>query len=193
MGAVRNTADVRSGDTAVVIALGGVGLSAVAGLKLAGAGRIIAVDISEDKATAAFAIGATDFVAFSPKLAKDVRRFTNGRGVDHAFECVGKSDTIRAAWTATRRGGQCVVVGVGRTSDTVTFNAMEIYHFARTLTSSIFGSADPERDIPEIAGHILSGRVDLGGLVTHRCELDGVGEAFDRMRRGDGVRTLVRY
>lgn len=191
MGAVRNTADVRSGESVVVIGLGGIGLSAVAGARLAGASTIIAVDVTDDKAAPATAMGATHFLRSDDTLAKSVRRLTEGRGADHAIECVGKPATIRGAWQSTRRGGTCTVVGVGRTSDEVTFNAMEIYHFARTLTSSVFGSCDPQRDIPVLSAHVESGRVDLSPLISHRTDLHGVADAFQRMEAGEGVRTLV--
>lgn len=191
MGAVRNTADLRSGQSVVVFGLGGIGLSAIAGAKLAGATTIIAVDISHAKAELATALGATDFLISDATVPKSVRKLTGGRGADHALECVGKAATIRAAWSSVRRGGKCTVVGVGRVSDEVTFNAMEIYHFSRTLTSSVFGSCDPERDIPVLSDHVRSGTVDLGRLISHRTDLHGVPEAFARMQAGEGARTLV--
>lgn len=193
MGAVRNTADVRSGQSVVIFGLGGIGLSAIAGAALAGAARIIAVDVSEAKEEAARGMGATDFLVSDPGVPKAVRKLTGGRGADHALECVGKPQTIRAAWSSVRRGGKCTVVGVGRLSDEVAFNAMEIYHFARTLTSSVFGSCDPDRDIPVLAGHVLSGTLDLAGLISHRTDLHGVSDAFDRMKAGQGVRSLVEF
>lgn len=191
MGAVRNTADVRSGESVLVLGVGGIGLSAIAGARLAGASRVIAVDVHESKESFARELGATDFLLFDERLPKAVRAVTDGRGADHAFECVGKPATIRAAWGSVRRGGRCTVVGVGRVTDEVTFNAMEIYHFARTLTSSVFGSCDPERDIPVLAGHVASGAVDLSRLITDRTNLEGIVEAFTRMESGHGVRTLV--
>lgn len=192
-GAVRNTADVRAGEAVVVFGLGGIGLSAVAAAHLVGASRVIAVDVHPDKEQAARSLGATDFVLFDDKVAKAVRRLTGGRGADHSFECVGKPATIRAAWTSVRRGGKCTVVGVGRTSDEVTFNAMELYHFGRNLTSSIFGSCDPERDVPELAEHIAAGRIDPTALITTRTDLHGALDAFERMRAGQGVRTLIEF
>ena len=111
--------------------------------------------------------------------------------MDHAFECVGKGEVIRTAWSSTRRGGECMVVGVGRAGDAVSFNAMEIYHFARSLTGSVFGSCDPERDIPMLADLVRSGRIDLSPLISHRVGLDEVMTGFDRMQAGVGVRTVV--
>lgn len=191
VGAVRNTARVQPGQSVLVIGLGGIGLSAVLGARLAGATEIIAVDVSPEKEDLARAAGATDFVLSHPKLGKDVRARTGGRGADHAFECVGAAATIRLAWSATRRGGTCTVVGVGKKDDPVTFSPLELFHFNRTLTSSIYGSADPDRDIPELSKHVVDGGLDLAPLVTHRIGLADVPEAFERMAAGQGARSLI--
>jgi len=193
MGAVRNTADVRAGESVVIFGLGGIGLSAIAGARLAGASRVIAVDVSESKAETALGMGATDFLISDGTVPKSVRKLTGGRGADHALECVGKPVTIRAAWSSVRRGGKCTVVGVGGVSDEVTFSAMEIYHFARTLTSSVFGSCDPARDIPVLSEHVRAGSVDLARLISHRTDLHGVSAAFSRMQAGEGARTLIEF
>jgi S-(hydroxymethyl)glutathione dehydrogenase/alcohol dehydrogenase len=192
VGAVRNTADVRAGETVVVVGLGGVGLSVIAGAALAGASRIIAVDIHPEKEDLARRMGATDFVLSQPKLAKEVRAMTDGVGADHAFECAGTSVTIRLAWESVRRGGQCVIVGAGRHTDTIEFNAMELFHFARTLTSSVYGSSAPKRDIPTLGHLITQGKLDLAPLITHRAGFDQTAEALDRMRLGHGGRTLLQ-
>lgn len=190
-GAVRNTADVRSGESVLVMGLGGIGLSAVAGARLAGAGPIIAVDVSHEKEDLARQLGATDFLLSADKLAKQVRALTGGRGVDHAFECVGAPATVRTAWQSTRRGGRCTVVGVGSKDQEVSFNLMELFHFNRLLSSSVYGSCDPDRDIPELAAHVNAGRLALDALITHRIDLSGVAEAFERMKAGEGVRSVV--
>ncbi|SFQ74246.1 Zn-dependent alcohol dehydrogenase [Amycolatopsis rubida] len=192
VGAVRNTAKVRKGQSVFVLGLGGIGLCVVLGAKLAGAGQIVAADLSPEKEALARAAGATDFLVSDDKLAKQVRGLTEGRGADHAFECVGAAATIRAAWSSVRRGGHCTVVGVGRKDQQVVLNPLEIFHFARTLTSTVYGASDPDRDIPVLADEVRSGALDLETLVTHRISLDEVGEAFDRMRRGEGARSLVR-
>lgn len=191
IGAVRNTAKVRSGESVLVVGLGGIGLSAVLGAGLAGAGPIIAVDVAPEKEELARAAGATHFLLSDPKLNKQIRPLTGGRGVDHALDCVGVPATIRMSWGSVRRGGQCTLVGIGRKTDEVTFNALELFHFARTLTSSVYGSGDPDRDVPLLAEQVRLGRLDLGSLVTDRIGLDGVGEAFERMKAGHGARSLI--
>ncbi|MFL6144657.1 MAG: alcohol dehydrogenase catalytic domain-containing protein [Labedaea sp.] len=193
VGAVRNTARVRAGESVVVIGLGGVGLSAIAGARLSGAGPIIAVDVSQDKEKLAIAAGATHFVPAGDKQAKQIRALTGGRGADHAFECVGRSSTIRAAWSSTRRGGRTTVVGVGRGDDPVTINALELYHFARTIGVSVYGSGDPDRDIPWLTEQIVLGQLDLETLVSHRTDLTGIAEAFHRMETGVGARSLLIF
>jgi len=193
VGAARNAARVQPGDTVLVIGLGGVGLSAVSGARLAGAGRILAVDVSDSKESLARTAGATDFLVASPDLAKQVRGLTDGRGADKALECVGSATTIRQAWTAVRRGGTCVIVGVGPKDQQVTFNPLELFHFSRTLVSSIYGNSDARHDISGLLEYVTDGRLDLAATITDRITLADVPEAFERMQRGEGGRALVTF
>ena len=137
------------------------------------------------------AAGATDFLVADDELSKSVRALTGGRGADVAFECVGRSGTIRTAWRSTRRGGQVTVVGIGGRDDYVEIGALEIFHSARALRSSVYGSSDPDREVPELAQAVLDGSLDLRPLVTHRIGLTDVPAAFDRMTRGEGGRSVV--
>lgn len=193
IGAATNAAHVQRGESVLVIGLGGVGLCAVLGARLAGASRIIAVDTSPSKEALARTMGATDFLEAAPDLPKQVRALTEGRGADRALECVGQASTIRTAWTSVRRGGTCVVVGLGPKDQEVTFSPLELFHFSRTLTSTVYGNSDPAVDIPALAEQVVSGRLDLAPLVTDRVALDGVPAAFERMRRGEGGRSLVVF
>jgi S-(hydroxymethyl)glutathione dehydrogenase/alcohol dehydrogenase len=193
IGAARNAARVAPGDTVLVIGLGGIGLAAVTGARLAGAARIIAVDVSPGKEELARTAGATDFLMASPDLAKQVRALTDGRGADEALECVGSAATIRQAWTAVRRGGVCVVVGVGPKDQQVTFHPLELFHFSRTLVSSVYGNSDPRRDIAGLLSHVADGSLDLSASITDRIGLADVPAAFERMQRGDGGRALVVF
>lgn len=192
-GAVRNTARVAGGEAVAVIGLGGVGLSAVIAARAAGAAPIVAADLSEAKRDLAYAAGATDFLVSDEQLARSVRGLTGGRGVDHAFECVGRAVTIQMAWRATRRGGQVIVVGVGARDDMVSLGALDIFHSARTLRSSVYGSSDPDREVPELARAVLDGALDLRPLVTDRIGLAEAPEAFARMTRGEGARSVVLF
>ncbi|MER7005777.1 zinc-binding dehydrogenase [Dactylosporangium sp. NPDC000555] len=193
VGAVTNAAKVRPGQTVVVIGLGGVGLAAIQGARIAGASAIIAVDPAPAKERLALSLGATHFLAPHDGLSKEIRALTGGRGADHAIECAGRGETIRAAWSATRRGGTATVVGLGSAQDPVTFNALEVAYFARTLVGCMYGSTDPAVDVPVLLEHYRAGRLDLAALVTDETDLSGVGAAFSRMRSGQGARTLIRF
>ncbi len=193
VGAALNAAHVQPGESVLVLGQGGIGLAAVAGARIAGASRIVAVDTSEAKEPLARAAGATDFLLADPTLGKQLRAMTEGRGVDRALECVGSAATIRQAWTSVRRGGTCVVVGLGPKDQQVSFNPLELFHFSRTLVSSIYGNSDPAVDIPVLVEHLRSGRLDLSAMVTDRVDLAGVPSAFERMARGEGGRAVVVF
>lgn len=191
VGAVLNTAKVRAGQSVLVVGLGGVGLSVVQGARLAGAGTVVVVDRSPDKLELALTMGATHVLEAGGELAKQVRGLTDGRGADHAFDCVGLADTIRPAWSATRRGGVTTIVGIGGKEQQVSFTALELFHFARTIQGCVYGSTDPLVDIPRILGHAAEGRLDLGALISGTVGLDGIDRAFADMAAGTAVRTLV--
>ncbi|MGH8574763.1 MAG: zinc-binding dehydrogenase, partial [Gammaproteobacteria bacterium] len=191
--AVLNAARVQPGESVVVVGLGGVGLCAVQGARIAGASPIIAVDPVASKFELARRFGATECLEPSPTLAKRVRALTGGRGADHAIECVGRGPTIRSAWSCTRRGGRTTVVGLGPITDEVSFNALEVAYTARVLAGCMYGSTDPTLDIPVLLDHYHAGRLDLAGLVTDRIALDDVATAFDRLRAGQGARSLVVF
>ena len=192
-GAVHHSARVRAGESVVVFGLGGVGLATLQAARIAGASPIIAVDLSPEKEELARRHGATVFVRSDDQTAKAARTLTGGRGADHAFECVGRASTIRAAWSSTRRGGRTTVVGIGGKDDLVSFSALELFHFARTLSGCVYGNSDPARDVPVLAEHVRAGRLDLDALVTDRITLDEVPAAFERMAAGKGGRSLVEF
>jgi S-(hydroxymethyl)glutathione dehydrogenase/alcohol dehydrogenase len=191
VGAVLNTAKVRPGQSVLVVGLGGVGLSVVQGARLAEAGTVIAVDRSPDKLELARSMGATEVLEAGDDLAKQVRGLTDRRGVDHAFDCVGLAQTIRTSWSATRRGGTTTIVGIGGKEQEVSFTALELFHFARTLQGCVYGSTDPRTDIPEILGYAADGRLDLGALISGTIGLDGIDGAFADMEKGVGARAVV--
>lgn len=192
-GAVVHSARVREGETVAVFGVGGVGLAALQAARVAGAARIVAVDVSPEKEALATAAGATDYLIASDTTAREIRARTGRHGVDVAIECVGRAATIRAAWDSTRRGGRTTVVGIGGKDQRVTFNALEIFHWGRTLTGCVYGDADPARDLPVLAGHVRAGRLDLSALVTDRIGLDDIPAAFDAMLAGRGGRALVVF
>ncbi|GHG22942.1 Zn-dependent alcohol dehydrogenase [Streptomyces zaomyceticus] len=192
-GAVHHSARVREGETVAVFGVGGVGLATLQAARIAGASTIVAVDVSPEKEALARAAGATEYVVASETTAKEIRKLTGGRGVDVAVECVGRAVTIRTAWDSTRRGGRTTVVGIGGKDQQVTFNALEIFHWGRTLAGCVYGNSNPAVDLPVLAEHIRAGRLDLGALVTERITLDGIPGAFENMLAGKGGRALVVF
>ncbi|MGA4803092.1 zinc-binding dehydrogenase [Streptomyces lavendulocolor] len=192
-GAVHHSARVREGESVVVFGVGGVGLATLQAARIAGAGTIIAVDVSPEKEELARQAGATEYLVASETTAKEVRKLTGGHGADVAVECVGRAVTIRTAWDSTRRGGRTTVVGIGGKEQQVSFHALEIFHWGRTLSGCVYGNSRPAEDLPAIAAHIRAGRFDLGALVTERISLDGIPAAFDNMIAGKGGRALVVF
>ncbi|MEV6173644.1 Zn-dependent alcohol dehydrogenase [Streptomyces sp. NPDC051954] len=192
-GAVHHSARVQPGETVAVYGVGGVGLAALQAARIAGASRIVAVDVSPEKEELARGAGATDYLVASDTTARDIRALTDKQGVDVAVECVGRATTIRTAWDSTRRGGRTTVVGIGGKDQQVTFNALEIFHWGRTLSGCVYGNSDPSKDLPVLAEHVRAGRLDLGALVTERIALDGIPAAFENMLAGKGGRALVVF
>lgn len=192
-GAVHHSAAVRPGESVAVFGVGGVGLAALQAARIAGASTIVAVDVSPQKEALARAAGATEYVLASDTTAREIRALTGRQGVDVAVECVGRADTIRTAWDATRRGGRTTVVGIGGKDQVVSFNALEIFHWGRTLAGCVYGNSNPAEDLPVLADHIRAGRLDLGTLVTERIALDGIPAAFENMLAGKGGRALVVF
>ncbi|WP_405862154.1 Zn-dependent alcohol dehydrogenase [Streptomyces sp. NBC_00090] len=192
-GAVHHSARVREGETVAVFGVGGVGLATLQAARIAGASTIVAVDVSPEKEALARAAGATEYVVASETTAKEIRKLTGGQGVDVAVECVGRAVTIRTAWESTRRGGRTTVVGIGGKDQQVTFHALELFHWGRTLAGCVYGNSNPAVDLPVLAEHIRAGRFDLGSLVTERITLDGIPGAFDNMLAGKGGRALVIF
>jgi Zn-dependent alcohol dehydrogenase len=189
-GAVRNVAAVAEGDMVCVVGCGGVGLQVIAAARLAGASAIVAVDRA-DKLERARTFGATEVVdaEAGDDPAAAVRALTGG-GADHAFEVVGAPVTVRLAWDALRPGGRAIVVGLVARGVDVSVPGIEFLS-DKSLRGTYYGSGDAERDLPQLAELVLAGELDLAAAVTDLTTLDGVEEAFDRLRRGEGGRTIV--
>jgi S-(hydroxymethyl)glutathione dehydrogenase / alcohol dehydrogenase len=193
VGAVTNSARVQPGQSVVIIGLGGVGLAALQGARIAGASVIVAVDPAEGKHELAKKLGATHTLTPSDTLAKEIRALTGGRGADHAIECVGRSATIRSAYSVVRRGGRATIVGLGAITDTFTLNALEVAYFAKTLAGCMYGSSNPAVDVPKLLELHRSGRLDLRSLVSEQRPLSEVDDAFADLRSGTAARTLITF
>jgi len=185
IGAVRNTAGVKVGESVVVIGLGGVGLSAVMGAAAAGANPITAIDSSPTKLELARQAGAHRTL-----LAAEADQAT---GADHVLECIGLVETVELAIELARPGGTVTLVGMTPQGQRASFDVYRLVEDAKQIRGSNYGSAIPARDFPMIATEYLEGRLPLDLLITERIGLNQVNEAFEAMRRGDGVRRVVVY
>ncbi|HEY7178975.1 MAG TPA: zinc-binding dehydrogenase, partial [Gaiella sp.] len=175
----------------VVIGLGGVGLQVLAAAKLAGAAPLVAVDRDAAKLARALERGADAVVDTSSdeRVVRTLRTLTAG-GADHAFEVVGLPETMLLAWKALRPGGTAVVIGIAAKGAELPLPALEL-STDKGIRGSFYGSGDPAADLPELARLAVDGTIDLAGVVTQRDTLDGVVDALERLRRGEGVRTVL--
>lgn len=192
-GAAVNTGGVSEGDTLAVIGCGGVGCAAVAGGSLAGARRVIAVDVDPRKLEWAARFGATDVVDASATDPVDaIRALTDGFGADVVIEAVGLPSTYRQAFLARDLAGILVQVGVPDPTMTVELEMIELFGWGGALKSSWYGDCLPSRDFPVLIDAYLKGRLDLDGFVTEVISMDQVEEAFAKMLRGEVLRSVVR-
>ncbi len=191
VGTTLNAVNIRPGDSVAVVGCGGVGLSMVQGARIAGAGRIIAIDPTAMKRAAALKLGATDVVdptAGDP--VEQVKELTGGRGVDFGFEAVGFGSTITQAWRMTRRGGSCVAVGVGG-SDPITIPPNEFIGGVRNFRSSLLGAGFPQAELPRMVKFVERGVLKLDDMVTKRMALEDVNDAFELMAKGESLRSVL--
>ena len=191
VGAVRNAARVGAGETVCVVGCGGIGLQLVAAARLAGAGRIVAVERDAAKLALARARGATDAVrAGDPGATRAAVFALAPGGVDHAFEAVGSPATIRLAWDVLRPGATAVVVGIAPAGVELALPALELLS-EKGIRGSYYGSGDPAALLASMAEMTAAGRFPVADVVTHVTDLDGIQEAFARLRAGEGARTVA--
>jgi len=194
VGAVVNTAQVRPGSTVAVIGTGGVGLNCVQGAHVAGASKIIALDLSDAKRTAALEFGATDTVAAdNPNAADRVRALTDGRGVDYAFVAVGARSAMEQAQGFIAAGGKVVIVGMPPTGVKVEFDPGNLASADQQIIGSKMGSSRVSVDIPWLITLYQQGRLKLDELITGRYPLQEINEAIDEVRRGEALRNVIVF
>ncbi|MFB7471426.1 S-(hydroxymethyl)mycothiol dehydrogenase [Kitasatospora sp. NPDC056184] len=192
IGAAINTGNVGRGDTVAVIGCGGVGGAAVLGSRLAGASKIIAVDIDDRKLATAEKLGATHTVnskATDPVEA--IRELTGGHGADVVVEAVGRPETYQQAFYARDLAGTVVLVGVPTPEMKLELPLLDVFGRGGALKSSWYGDCLPSRDFPMLIDLYLQGRLDLGAFVSETIGLDAVEQAFERMHHGDVLRSVV--
>jgi S-(hydroxymethyl)glutathione dehydrogenase/alcohol dehydrogenase len=192
VGAATRIAKVGYGSSAVVIGCGAVGLSAVQGARLAGAGRIVAVDIDARKLELARRLGATDTIDAAADPLPAIRELTAGRGADTVFEAAGNAKSFRLSAEAVRPGGQIVWLGKVNIDEDVAFRWGALMGEKRIVRSS-YGGARPQRDFPLLAQAYLDGRLHLDELVSRRIALDEINDGFAALKRGDVVRAVITF
>jgi S-(hydroxymethyl)glutathione dehydrogenase/alcohol dehydrogenase len=193
VGAATRVARVGYGSTALVIGCGAVGLSAVQGARLAGAGRIIAVDLDARKLALARKLGASDVVdASAGEPLAAIRALTGGRGVDYVFEAAGRAESFRLSAEAARPGGQIVWLGKVNVNDEVAFRWGALMGEKKIVRSS-YGGARPQRDFPLLAAAYLDGRLYLDELISRRIPLAEINDGFAALKRGEIVRAVVTF
>ncbi|MEU0490363.1 Zn-dependent alcohol dehydrogenase [Nocardiopsis sp. NPDC006139] len=191
IGAVTNTAEVRPGESAVVIGTGGVGLSVVMGLALVGADPIIAVDLSPERREAALRFGATHVL---DGAATDVAAWCRRElgGVDHAFEAIGSPRVIETLPAMLTSGGAAVLVGMAPTGATGAFDLFDLADQGKRILGCNYGSSVGQIDIPKLARLYLAGRLPLDDLIGATRPLSEVEAAFADLEAGSGLRTILR-
>jgi len=192
LGAALNTGNVSRGDSVAVIGCGGVGDAAVAGARLAGAARIIAIDVDPRKLEWARGFGATDVVdASQVDPVEAVQELTGGFGADVVIDAVGRPETYRQAFYMRDLAGTVVLVGVPTPEMKLELPLLDVFGRGGSLKSSWYGDCLPSRDIPMLVDLYLQGRLDLDAFVSERIGLGDVEKAFTRMEHGEVLRSVV--
>ena len=194
VGAVTNTVKLPVGSTVAVVGCGGVGLNIIQGAKLAGASRIIAVDMLENKLSAAREFGATDVVdASSGDAVKSVQALTGG-GVDFAFEAIGLMKTAQQCWEMVKRGGTAVVVGMLPLAETLTLPAAGVGFLGeKGIIGSYYGSTRQTYDMPWLMELYRQKRLKIDELITRRYKLEQINEAYDALKNGEVNRSVIVF
>ena len=192
IGAAMNTGEVSYGDSVAVIGCGGVGAAAIAGAKLAGATKIIAVDIDDRKLETAMELGATHRVnSKQDDAVEKIRELTDGFGADVVIDAVGRPETWKQAFYARDLAGRVVLVGVPTPEMELTVPLLDVFGRGGSLKSSWYGDCLPERDFPMLIDLYEQGRLPLDAFVSEEIKIDQVEAAFEKMGAGEVLRSVV--
>ncbi len=195
MGAVLNTAKVEKGDNVAIFGLGGIGLSAIIGAKMAGANRIIGVDINESKFELAKQLGATDCINpknYDKPIQEVIVEMTDG-GVEYSFECIGNVDVMRSALECCHKGwGESVVIGVAGAGQEISTRPFQLVT-GRVWRGSAFGGVKGRSELPAIVERYMAGEFALNDFITHTMGLDDINKSFDLMHSGESIRTVIHF
>jgi len=193
IGAVIHTAKVRPGDNVVVFGLGGIGLNVVQGARLAGADRIVGVDINPRRRELAETFGMTHFVNPTEVRGDLVAYLVDltGGGADFSFECIGNVQAMRQALECCHKGwGTSVIIGVAGAGQEIATRPFQLVT-GRVWKGSAFGGARGRTDVPKIVDWYMEGKIQIDPLITHTIPLDRINDAFDLMHSGESIRTVV--
>ena len=195
IGAVMNTAKVKEGESVAIFGLGGIGLSAVIGARLAKAGRIIAIDINESKFELARKLGATDCINpndYDKPIQEVIVELTDG-GVDFSFECIGNVKVMRAALECCHKGwGESVIIGVAGAGQEISTRPFQLVT-GRVWRGSAFGGVRGRSELPSYVQRYMQGEFRLDDFITHTMGLEQINEAFDLMHQGKSIRSVIHY
>jgi len=195
IGAVLNTAKVEAGATVAIFGLGGIGLAAIIGARVAGAGRIIAVDINPAKFEIAAQLGATDTINprdYDRPIQEVIVDLTDG-GVDYSFECVGNVQLMRAALECCHKGwGESVIIGVAGAGEEISTRPFQLVT-GRVWRGSAFGGVRGRTELPTYVAKAQAGEIPLDTFITHTMGLEDINRAFELMHEGKSIRTVIHY
>ena len=195
IGAVLNTAKVKPGESVAIFGLGGVGLSAIQGATMAKAGRIVAIDINEDKFELATQLGATDTInpAKYDAPIQDVIVELTGGGVDYSFECVGNVNLMRAALECCHKGwGESVIVGVAGAGQEIATRPFQLVT-GRVWRGTAFGGCKGRTQLPGMVDQYMAGDIKIDEFITYTMPLEDINKAFDLMHEGKSIRSVIHY
>jgi len=195
MGAVLNTAKVQEGDNVAIFGLGGIGLSAIIGAKMAGAKIIIGVDINESKYELARKLGATHCINpkdYDKPIQEVIVDLTDG-GVEYSFECIGNVDVMRSALECCHKGwGESIIIGVAGAGQEISTRPFQLVT-GRVWRGTAFGGVKGRSELPEIVNRYMAGEFALDDFITHTMGLEKINEAFDLMHEGKSIRSVIHF
>jgi S-(hydroxymethyl)glutathione dehydrogenase/alcohol dehydrogenase len=196
VGAVVNTAKVQVGDNVVVFGLGGIGLNVLQGAKMAGANKIIGVDINPDREEWGRRFGMTDFIDGRGKSREEtiaaILALTDG-GADYTFDCTGNTEVMRTALEACHRGwGTSIIIGVAEAGKEIATRPFQLVT-GRNWRGTAFGGAKGRTDVPKIVDWYMNGKIQIDPMITHVLSLEEINKGFDLMHAGESIRSVVVY
>ncbi|MDP6375999.1 MAG: S-(hydroxymethyl)glutathione dehydrogenase/class III alcohol dehydrogenase [Pseudomonadales bacterium] len=193
LGAVMNTAKVEPGANVAVFGLGGIGLNVIQGASIAGADRIIGVDLNEGKRSLAERFGMTDFINPGEVNPMDAIIDLTDGGVDYSFECIGNVEVMRQALECCHKGwGESIIIGVAGAGQEIATRPFQLVT-GRVWKGTAFGGARGRTDVPKIVDWYMDGKINIDDLITHTMDLSDINNAFDLMHAGESIRSVVVY